>query len=525
MNRVEIYVFLLMLGSVIAALGALLRSWFVNARLKREYQLMDRILEMSGVGMWSWHLRDKRFYVIKNKFRIINDTVHPDVDIEEVFAKIHPDDLAAFKSIPYDNPGKDRSTPLIEYRMIDPAGGGWRWFNAMAVEAKYDADGEIASIIGVSFDISNTKRKEEALREAMNDADEANKAKGRFLAVISHEIRTPLNAIIGFGSIIKNSDIPAKLKSYADSIKDSGEMLLDMINELLDLAKIDSSKMELKLEMIQLRELLAEVRRMFALRVQAKQLYLEINCEADLPLLKLDPKRVRQVLVNLVGNAVKFTDKGGITVNVVATPCIHDENTDGDVCCCQLLISVRDTGEGISQEDFDKIFNPFEQLHRDSKGFVEGSGLGLAICKNLVALMGGRISFESRLGEGSNFIVSLDHVECANMQKNASFKAEPKKNIEASAMHQNINVRAPEAVYAEIAAVFGDKFRAMESGMHVRSALSLAEELNEWATANEIEQAKDLICAFQRAVEEFDLVEVRRISRMLLEYGESGSEQ
>ncbi len=384
---------------------------------------------------------------------------------------------------------------------------------------EHDREGKAAVISAFIIDITAIRRNEEALLAATKVADDANRAKGRFLAVMSHEIRTPLNAIIGFGAIIKNADIPAKLQSYAESIKSAGEMLLGLIDDLLDYAKIESAKMVLRPEPLDLRQMLAELQRMFALRVHAKQLYLNVHCDDDLPLLHLDGKRLRQILVNLVGNAVKFTSEGGVIVSIASEPCAPPRGAAESAAFRRLLISVRDTGEGIPERDFDKIFNPFEQASGNRDGYVEGSGLGLAICKSLVELMGGDITFESQLGAGSNFVVTLDRVECVTPAAEDDGGGRTRAGTALPAGGDAV----PREVMAELHARFGARLRAMERGMHVQSAQALVRDIDRWVEESDTPQAAFLVDALRHAVEDFNVAELRRIARQFaLNGGEYG---
>ncbi len=503
--------FVILLASLIfftaAGMGMLICQTS-RLRLKRNYKLMDTILKLSNISLWSWDCKAEKVTILKNTFKLVTERDGQIIAIGEILARMHPDDHSAFLSLRHNSRRVERSAPTVDYRMINPS-GGWRWFRAFPVKTEHNSDGKVTSIIGLSIDITDAKLNEEALRTAMRNADEANKAKSRFLAVISHEIRTPLNAIIGFSSIIKESDIPLYLQSYAESIKNSGEMLLGLINELLDLAKIESAKMDLRLEPVDLRSLLLEVRSMFAVKVQSKQLFIQINCARDLPLFCLDRKKIHQVFVNLVDNAVKFTTRGGVTVDVSATP--HINNSETDRSNRSLVISVQDTGEGIPQDEFDKIFNPFEQVDREHLSYVEGSGLGLAICKSLVELMQGDLEFESEIGVGTRFVVTLRDVDCVVNAEDQS-----KSGLASDEIFRETEFveSLPPAVISEISATFSAQFRAMENGLHVQSAIELAAQLDSWSRQNDVAAAGVVIQAFKKAVEDFDMEEIRRISRM-----------
>jgi signal transduction histidine kinase len=512
MTETEFVILLASLVFLTAAGVGVLICQTSRLRLKRNYKLMDSILKLSKIGLWSWDCKAEKVTIMKNTFKLVTERDGQIIALGEILARMHPDDHSAFLSLRHNIRRLECPEPTVDYRMINPS-GGWRWFRAFPVKTEYNSDGKIASIIGLSIDITNDKLNEDALISAMRNADEANKAKSRFLAVISHEIRTPLNAIIGFSSILKESDIPLNLQSYAESIKNSGEMLLGLINGLLDLAKIESAKMDLRLEPVDLRSLLLEVRSMFAVKVQSKQLFIQINCARNLPLFCLDRKKIRQIFVNLVDNAVKFTTRGGVTIDVSATPHIKNSETDKSnrSLCRSLVISVQDTGEGIPQNEFDKIFNPFEQVGREHLSYVEGSGLGLAICKSLVELMQGDLEFESEIGVGTRFVVSLRDVDCVvHAEDQSKFGLASDEIFREPEFVESL----PPAVISEISATFSAQFRAMENGLHVQSAIKLVTQLESWARHNDVAAAGVVIQAFKKAVEDFDMEEIRRISRM-----------
>jgi signal transduction histidine kinase/DNA-binding NarL/FixJ family response regulator len=235
-------------------------------------------------------------------------------------------------------------------------------------------------------------------------AQQADAQKSRFLANMSHEIRTPMNAIIGFADLLGGLVRDERARGYVRAIQGSGRSLLDLINDILDISRIEAGKLSLKAEPISLREILDSVCLVIKGQVEEKGLALETRVTRRVPAtLELDSLRVRQILLNLVTNAVKYTHKGGIRVSVDAPP----SATAG---ACDLLIEVSDTGVGIAHEDQERIFSAFEQASERSRSGAQGSGLGLSITRKLVELMNGSIKVDSSPGQGSIFSIRLPAV-------------------------------------------------------------------------------------------------------------------
>lgn len=280
----------------------------------------------------------------------------------------------------------------------------------------YSSDGTIKWLDGFLMDITERILALEELKKAKIAAEEANNAKSEFLANISHEIRTPLNSVLGFTELLEGLTSDSQQIKYLNSIRASGKNLMMLINDLLDLSKIEAGKMTLHYTFFDIRRLLDEIRNVFSLRVTIKGIgYIE-KLDKQFPAeIKFDEVRLRQILINLVGNAVKFTHHGEITIVVKCSNMIDNK----EIPTMRLEILVKDSGIGIPESSFRLIFESFRQHSQLDSRKYEGTGLGLAITKRLVEAMKGNISLQSKVGKGSTFKVVFPHVEYSEVSTNA----------------------------------------------------------------------------------------------------------
>lgn len=256
---------------------------------------------------------------------------------------------------------------------------------------------QVIEVIVSAMEVTELKESEAALRAAKILAESADRAKSDFLAVMSHEIRTPMNSVIGFTSLLRTSELTEEQSQYVKMIETSGEGLLDIINDVLDISKIEAGRMELSLEPVEPTMLAHEVVALMASRADEKGVRLEIQFINEIPEeVKTDRARLRQILINLVGNAIKFTADGSVTLEMGYGP-------DSELHC-----KVTDTGIGISPEGIERLFKEFSQVDSSTTRDFGGTGLGLVICKRLSEAMGGAIGVTSEPGNGSCFAFHIE---------------------------------------------------------------------------------------------------------------------
>ncbi|MCD6078866.1 MAG: response regulator [Ramlibacter sp.] len=389
-------------GKPVALVGALqdvTEAHLARAALQQSQERLHRALEGSGLALWDLDVPGETVFLSEQWSVILGGPPEPtECTAQELLELVPMEDLLRIQEAL--EPVLDGRSPryAVEHR-VRRKDGSLVWVHSEGRVADRTSGGMPLRMVGTNRDITQSKTAEHDLRVARDAADAASRAKSQFLATMSHEIRTPLNGIIGMTKLLLDEQLPPDVRQHADLIDRSAHSLLALVNDILDVSKIEAGQMEIESVAFDLHELIEDLATLYRLRATEKSLLFRVHVDAAVPrYIEADPTRIRQVLVNLLGNALKFTRNGWIGLDVKGTP-----GDDG----CELQFTIADTGVGIPEEVQPQLFTRFMQADSSTSRQFGGTGLGLAIVRQLVDLMGGSVRVASSPSQGSRFTVTL----------------------------------------------------------------------------------------------------------------------
>jgi PAS domain S-box-containing protein len=365
------------------------------------------LMQASHDGIWDWNLQARHGYFSPRWKEMLG---YADAELQDhprtFFRLLNPEDRpAVWSAIRTHLQRRDPFTFTARFRHKD---GSYRWIFCRG-DSQRNAEGQPVRMLGIHTDVTNLKRTEEALRVAKEAAENADRSKNEFLAVMSHEIRTPMNGILGFTDLLLGTELQDEQRDYLQTIKASSDSLMSLLSDILDLARIEAGGLEFENRPFALGEFMEETVAAHRAKAEEKALQVNLRLDANTPdTIVTDPTKLRQILNNLINNAIKFTAQGHVDLTVLA---IGKEGpaTSGsaELPLYSLEFRVSDTGIGIQAERLDRLFRPFSQADTSTTRRFGGMGLGLVIAQRLCSLMGGSIKARSDVGKGSVFTFNL----------------------------------------------------------------------------------------------------------------------
>ena len=362
-------------------------------------RLLSLSQEIAHLGHWHWFIDDQDIIWSDELYRIAGlskDTFVPTID--KIKKLVHRSDLGQMVQ-GFQRAILEQKDYDMEFRLTRPD-GDVRHVSCVG-RVTIDDEGDVTELYGIVQDVTERVKRERDLRKAKENVEKAYSAKSQFLANMSHELRTPLNAVIGFSEVMEREMFGAlgndKYKDYVQGIRKSGEHLLDLISDILDMSKIEAGKYEIHAEDIQISDIVNSVIQIMACRSKDAGIKIETLLENENTSIRADRRAITQVLLNLLSNAVKFTDRGGL----ITVQCFERDN--------YVLLRVIDNGVGIPANKLPYVTRPFEQVSNQYERGHEGSGLGLAISKELVDLHGGNMYIDSYVDQGTTVSVRLPY--------------------------------------------------------------------------------------------------------------------
>jgi PAS domain S-box-containing protein len=431
---------------------------------------LSKAAEVAELGIWTWNVKTGSLDWNDRMFALYD---HPlalreqGVNYAHWLMRLHPDDIEMAEDS-MNKAIKDKGAYEPLFRVVKTS-GEIRYIQAGA-QITFDSEDNAIKVIGINRDITEQRELEQTLRRAKVAADADSAAKSAFLANMSHEIRTPMNAVLGMLQLVQHTEMTAQQLDYVTKTEVAAKSLLGLLNDILDFSKIDANKLELDLHPCSFEAIMRELGVLLAANLHGKPVEVIFDIDANMPILLLaDQQRLKQVLLNLAGNAIKFTKRGHVIVSIKCLSQRHDGVT--------LHISVTDSGIGISQAQQGKIFQGFVQAESSTSRRFGGTGLGLAITKRLVELMGSELMVSSELGEGSQFSfeLALEVVSGKTMAQAMDLSNKRLLLVDDSAMSRKILAKTLSSHGAEVLEASSGKeaLSIIEQGHKANTAFDL----------------------------------------------------
>ncbi|MFZ4799875.1 MAG: ATP-binding protein, partial [Bacteroidia bacterium] len=475
----------------------------ISERVKNEKELADSAFRMKlatqsgGVGIYDFDLENNVLVYDDQMYKLhgLNkEEVNITYNLWETL--VHPDDLVMV--INQTNKAIEANSNLNTiYRVVWPD-GTVRYLNSKAI-IEYNEHGKPIHMLGTNRDITDQILAEAETNKARKAAEEANIAKSEFLSRMSHELRTPLNSILGFAQLMEMGEMTAKQKNGVEHILSSGKHLLGLINEVLDLSKIEAGHVINKVENVNILETIYVVVDALKPAILKMNIKVEnVNQTAFIPTIKSDNKLITQVLFNLLNNAVKYNRTDGtIKIN---TEIIGNNTNEAE----KIKVSITDTGKGIAAENLQKLFNPFERINAADSG-IEGTGLGLSVVKKLMEVLGGNVGVESEVGVGSTFWITFP------IQSNEDFQKEQigHQNEQILELQSEVSIferdkisRADELLIANLELDYQQKEKADRAS----ELIILKKEYSDTQLENEIKNKKGVVLYIEDNKDNIELI-------------------
>lgn len=431
------------------------------SELVEKDKLLDMALALGHAGYWSLDVATKTYTLSNSLYSFFGPDIGHKVQKSGIVSMVHPADRARFKAALSNTP---KTGNKFEVTVRAKTFKGQERYATTTGEIIRDAQGKATRVQAFVKDVTLARRQAAELEQAKDKAIAASHAKSEFLANMSHEIRTPMNGILGMAELLAGSKINERQREFVSVINNSASALLNIINDILDFSKIEAGAFEMDPVPFNLKSSINDVTSLLRRAAQEKDIELIINYPTDLPKAFIgDVGRIRQIITNLVGNAVKFTETGHITINV-------DIQVSGDLAVCTL--DVTDTGIGISPEKMNRIFDKFTQADGSTTRVYGGTGLGLTISKHIVEMMGGRMQVRSKLGEGSSFGFKVP----LPIDKNATAEAFDSSLVADKRVLIVDDISVNRDLFTEQLAVWGLQTETAVDGVEALAKIRLAQD-------------------------------------------------